>query len=108
MEGLIAFFISFFVAVSGYTLYKIKTYDGLTVVSKREVKKILIKYNLTDDFNNGKIVCPVTKTVITYTNVGIIRKAESFDKPVFISNSLPVMRKSSEYSDDLLYRLSYT
>ena|SRR3989344_2418022 len=105
MDVLVSVLITFFIITGGYTAYKIKTYHGIYVVDKKEVKKILIKYELIDQFKEGKIICPITKAVINYNNVGIIRKSESLDKPVFISNSIDVMRKASEYTDELLYKL---
>jgi len=107
MLSFLSFIISFCLVTTGYTTYKLVQSSNLELVDKNKVHKIVKEYNLREDFKNGKILCPITKKRITYENVGVIRKASGLDKPIFISDSVDVMRKASEYPDELLYRLSY-
>ena len=103
----LAFVIAFFMSAVGYSAYKFKKYRNIQFVNTKEVSKLIHKYGLYNDLNEGKLVCPVSGRVITLNNVGIIRKSPSMPKPVFISNSIDVMGKASDYSDELLFHLSY-
>jgi len=105
---IISFLIAFSVVTVGYSTYKAYTYQGINIISKRTMSRILKEYGLSRKFDEGNIFCPITKKVITYKNVGIIRKPQSFSEPIFITNDISVMRQASEYSDQLLFRLSHS
>jgi len=107
LSELLSFLVGFFLVGGGYTIYKVMKPEEVRVINKRDFVKILKRYELVDDFKAGKLICPLTKTVITYDNIGIIRKAPAFKKPIFISNSMDIMKQASQYPDEDLYRLSY-
>lgn len=85
-----------------YGGYKVLYEDHLGIIHKRQIKKILQEYGLKGDFEKGKLTCPFTNKVLTYGNVGFIRKTSFSQKPILISNSNEAIKAFSETTDEYL------
>lgn len=65
---------------------------NIPAIHDDDLKKLLVKYNLLDRFENGQLTCCFCETAVTYDNLYGIQ---------FIDNSLKLICDSTECNEKL-------
>lgn len=55
----------------------------IQAIMDTDLEKLLVQTNQYDDFERGKIICPVCGTVITEDNIGILYPIECEGNTIF-------------------------